>query len=284
MGISIFAQPAHTNTNPSQPHTGGPVRCGHLQRVSSMIRGEQIAERLGAKLNPSDGYWNDVCVYVKPHIKPGSDFYFEGHPYLDIIDAWSLTPHAQARPDVGVIACSNQDGATLRGMLPNPITVIPQHHANFENTPRTRVGVGVVGVIGTNPAFVYLPHGLEQALHERGMQLIKFSRFFSRADIINFYQSIDVQIVWRPYRMRLSNPLKLVNGASFGVPSIVYRESVFTEMDGCYIPVSDLAGFLSVLDRLRASPAMQADYSGRCLERAEAYHIDRVCQMYRRLN
>lgn len=286
MPISIFAQPAHTNTNPSQPHDGKPPRTGHLQRVSSIIRGEQIAERLGARLNP-DPYQvtDDVCIYVKPHVKHGDPFTFAGlRSYLDIVDAWGLVPLLMRYPKVGVIACSEQDGATLRLRLSNPVTVIPQHHCNFERVPRTRTGVTRVGVIGVDKAFDFLPAGLAPALAQRGIELECFSKFYSRQDIVAFYQRIDVQVVWRPYRMRLSNPLKIVNAASFGVPTIALHESVFDELGDCVYQVADLPELLVKLDELRAWPLLYEQYSAHCLRAAERYHIDRVCEMYRRLN
>ena len=44
--ISIFAKEAFLNINPSQPFRirTKPIRGGHLQRVSSMIRGDQITD------------------------------------------------------------------------------------------------------------------------------------------------------------------------------------------------------------------------------------------------
>ena len=290
MGISIFAQPAHTNTNPAQPFDpSAPVRSGHLQRVSSIIRGEQIAERLGARLNPFNGYFSDVCIYVKPHVNSANrDEWAKTltalpHPYLDIIDGWGLVPLLQACPGVGVIACSRQDGEMLRGVLSNPVTVIPQHHANFDRVKRTREGIARVGVIGVDKAFPFLPEGLGPALAQRGIELETFSKFYTRADIVAFYSRIDVQIVWRPYRMRLSNPLKLVNAASFGVPTIALRESTFDELGDACLQVGDLVGLLAKLDELRQWPLLYEQLSARCLHRAEAYHIDAVCDMYRRL-
>jgi len=62
--ISIFAKP--------------PFMMRHLQRVSSIVRGEQIAAYMGnARLNPESGYENDTCIYVKPHIKRGNDYKFD---------------------------------------------------------------------------------------------------------------------------------------------------------------------------------------------------------------
>ena len=80
MDISFFAKPPFLNVSPNVPYVfdGKPIKRGHLLRVSSLIRGNQMAEYLGGKLNPTEGYENDVCIYVKPHVPRGMDFKFEG--------------------------------------------------------------------------------------------------------------------------------------------------------------------------------------------------------------
>src|SRR3990167_9546474 len=241
--ISIFAKPAFLNINPSQPfrERNKPPR-GQLMRVSSMIRGDQIAEYIGAKLNPTSGYENDVCIYVKPMVRKGDDFKFEGKKaYLDIIDGANLAQVAHRHPEVGVITCSQADYELMSKYLPNnKIVLIPQFHCNFERIKRIRTQIKTVGVIGTRGAFPFLPEGLKEALAERGIELIEFSRFFSRQDVIDFYMKIDVQIVWRPYEKILSNPLKIVNAMSFGIPTITLDEKAFKEIVPCYIPVDNL--------------------------------------------
>lgn len=284
--ISIFAKEAFLNTNPHEPFKNRtkPVTSGHLQRVSSIIRGDQIAEQLGAKLNPSKGYENDVCIYVKPHVKAGEDFTFDGKPYIDVVDGWGLLPLLKRHPWVGAIACSQQDYEKLSDVLPNKVVLIPQHHCNFERLQRQSLEIKKVGVIGTEGAFPLLPKGLEEALKERGIELVKFSKFFDRGDILNFYMDIDVQIVWRPYRMKLSNSLKIVNAASFGIPTIAYDESVFQEVPGCYLPVRTLEDFLGALDRLIRSSELYSAISDGCLMTAERYHISNIAKLYKELD
>jgi hypothetical protein len=287
MGISIFARRAFLNVSPGQEFEPGrlPPRRGHIMRVSSMIRADQVAERLGARLNPTECYHGDVCIYVKPHVKSFEDFSFEGKsPYLDIVDGWALTPLADRHPNVGVIACSAADADTLRRVLPNKVTLIPQHHCNFERARRTREGVTRVGMIGTDRSFDHLPDGLARALAERGIELELFSTFFTRQDVVDFYQRIDVQIVWRPYPKRLANPLKLVNAASFGVPTIALDEPYFAEVRECYMGVCDARELLVALDKLRDDPYWFGKYTegGRAV--AERYHIDRIADLYRSLN
>jgi len=260
---------------------------GHLQRVSSLVRANQIAEYIGAKLNPTEGYENDVCIYVKPHVKPGNDFKFEGKPYLDICDAPDLYHLARKHPEVPVISASKYNYKLLKPILPNKIVNIPQQHCNFERVKRNREGITRVGCIGTFHAFAFLPQGLKEALAERGIELLEFSKFFSRQDVVDFYMKIDIQIIWRPYldynKDILANPLKLQNSAAFGVPTILYDEPVFKEMKGCYIPVHTLDEFLTQLDSLRSNPALYEKYSKRCIEKAEDYHIERIAELYKAL-
>ena len=282
--ISIFARLPFLNVNRGQPYKfGTPIKRGHLMRVSSLIRAMQISEYLGCKLNPTKGYENDTCIYVKPHVPNGHDFKFEGKPYMDIIDGWGLGPLMAKHPKVPVIAVSQFDYETLSRILPNKIILIPQHHANFERIHRDPAAVKNVGVIGTAGAFPFLPEGLKEGLAERGMNLIEFSKFDSRKSVQDFYKDLYVQIVWRPYRMRLANPLKLVNGASFGVPTIAFEEESFKEMKGYYFPVRTLDEFFAQLDILKSDPHLYDDYSNRCIQKAEEYHIENIAKLYRNL-
>src|SRR3990167_10154547 len=193
--ISIFAKPSFLNINPAEPFSlrTKPPR-GHLLRVSSTIRGDQIAEYIGAKLNPESGYENDVCIFVKPYIKkeldfkPYINFDIGKRSYLDIIDGANLAQVAHKHPEVGVIVCSQADYKIMSKELPNnKIVLIPQHHCNFDRIRRNWREVKKVGVIGTRGAFPYLPKELRGELEKRGMELIEFSSFFTREDIIDFY-------------------------------------------------------------------------------------------------
>lgn len=282
--ISIFARRAFLNVSPGQEfeYKGTPPRRGHLMRVSSMIRADQIAEQIGAKLNPKEGYEGDACIYIKPHVPRGYEngFKFDGKPYLDIIDGWGLGPVLNAHPGVTAIACSRTDYDTLLRVVSNKVIFIPQHHCNFERKKRDRDQITTVGVIGSRAAFPFLPQDLKDRLAERGMDLIEFSQFYTRQDIIDFYNKIDVQIVWRPYKKKLANPLKLVNAAAFGIPTIALDEPYFHELSGYYFPVRNLENFLARLDALRSSPELYTDYSERCFKRAEEYHIENVGKLY----
>lgn len=257
---------------------------GHQMRVTSIIRGWQIAEYLGAKLNPTVGYENDICIYVKPHVKPGNDFRFEGKPYLDIIDGQTLLPLAVRHPEVTVISCSPPDTELFRQQISNKIVVIPQHHCNFERAKRTRKEVSVVGFIGHSDLFRGVPDELRQGLKERGLTYVKYSDFHAREDVVNFYKNIDVQIVWRNYKGITRTPLKLVNGASFGIPTIALEDYFWEDMKDSYYKVNSVEEFFTKLDNLRSDSELYQKMSHSCLEESEKYHIENIAKLYQKLS
>ncbi len=288
MAISIFAKKAFLNTRPSQPfeYNGVKPRHGHLMRVSSMIRGDQIADVTGAKLNPESGFENDVCIYVKPVLDEKGDFRYQGRKtFLDVGDGWAYVDFLSRHPEVGAIVGSEQDYIDLSEVVNNDIVLIPQQHCNFDRQKRKSQEVKVIGVVGTQKQFDYLPPDLKPKLQERGIELLTFSEFFTRQDIIDFYMKIDVQLVWRPWKKgkKLANPLKIVNAASFGIPTIALEEIHFREMGNCYIGINNLDELLDEIDRLVENRHYYQAYADLCLEKAEDYHIDRIAKLYMNL-
>ena len=282
--ISFFVKRAFYNVNPHEDYdkrTRPPK--GHLQRVSSIIRADQIAEYLGAKVNPKERYENDVCIYVKPHYL-GGDFKFEGKPYLDICDSTTLYKLAIKYPEVTVITASDYNYELCKRILPNKIVNIPEQHCNFERLKRTREGIKTVGVIGTEDAFEFLPSGLEEELNKRGIKLYKFSKFYCRQDVVDFYMQIDLQIIWRPYmeysKNILMNPLKVVNASSFGIPTIAYDEPCFKEVEWGYVGVHELDEILFGLDTQRDTIEKMRSI---CIEKSEKYHISKIVELYKQL-
>jgi len=271
--LAIFAKPSFRRHG------------NRLGRASSLIRAEQIAPLIGAKLNPASGYENDVCIYVKPHtsllynniIRPAKNV------YIDIVDGNNIVLFANKYPATQLIVCSQVDYDFL-GRQENKVVLIPQHHCNFERAIRTRDKITTVGMIGANlENFEPLRQEFENKLGQLGLTFLSYTKFKNRMDVINFYKNIDVQIVWRPWKKRLSNPLKIVNGASFGIPTIAYNEPALKEMEGCCIPVSNLEEVTLELKKLTLSPKLYSDYSRRCLLTAEKYHIENVAKLYRKL-
>jgi len=269
--ISIFAKP--------------PFMMKHLQRVSSTIRGEQIAAYMGgARLNPPSGYENDVCIYVKPHIKSGSDFHFEKNSYIDIHDGWELTETLQRYPEVGVIAYSDLAMEAL-SFLKNRKVLIPHHHLNFERVRRERDTIKKVGITGSQRAFDHIPQEIKDGLSKRNIKLEFHSLFYPRMAVSKFHESLDIHLHWRPYlKRKLSAPFKIINAASFGVPTIALDEPSFDEMEGCYIPVKTPEEFLEKLDGLIASKELYDAIARLCIEKSEKYHIENIAKLYSALD
>ncbi len=273
MDISIFAK-----------HRSFAREDRHLRRGSSVIRGEQVVDYLGAKLNPEDGYESDICIYVKPQIRNlySGSIKFTEHSYIDIIDAEDIVHFASKNPDISIIVCSKADYDNL-SKLKNRVVYIPQHHCNFERIKRDRNRVTVVGMIGAPRIFNDLPKDFKERLNAKGLEFLDYSMFRQRQDVVDFYKKIDIQVVWRPKKRRLSNPLKIVNAASFGIPTVALQEDGFQEMDGYYIPVENMDELIVQLEVLKSSPELYTDYAEKCFNKAEEYHISNIAKLYRKL-
>ena len=270
--ISIFAKP--------------PFLMRHLQRVSSTVRGEQIAAYLGnARLNPPSGYENDTCIYVKPHITPIQDFKFEKKSWMDIHEAFDLIHILNKYPEVGVITLSDWDAKFLTDYIKNKIVLIPHHHCNFERVQhKQREKIKKVGITGSPGAFQHIPTVIREGLAKRKIALVEYSTFYPRTAVTRFHADIDVHLQWRPYQRRLSTPFKIINAASFGVPTIALNEPSFYEMEGCYIPIKTPEDFLIQLDNLIVSPKLYSDMAKVCIEKSEKYHIENISKLYTELD
>ena len=258
----------------------------HLQRVSSTIRGEQIAAYMGnARLNPPHGYEKDVCVYVKPHIKPGNDYKFEKHSYIDIHDGFDLRHTLDKYPEVGVIVLSELDVETMSQHVKNKIVLIPHHHVNFERAKRERTQVTRVGMTGSMDAAKHVPDVIRKGLADRNMELVEFSTFYPRTYVAKFHQTLDIHLQWRPWgRRRLSCPLKIVNASSFGVPTVALNEPSFKEMDGCYVGVDTVGECLEKIDELVSNKKLYEKMAKTCIKKSEKYHIDNIAKLYQKLD
>ena len=258
----------------------------HLQRVSSIVRGEQIAAYVGgARLNPTSGYENDTCIYVKPNIKPGNDFKFEKKSYIDIHDGWDLIHTLKKYPEVGVIAYGDLAEEVLKKELTNKVVKIPHHHVNIERTRRKRDKVLKIGTTGSPAAWTYIPDVIKDGIKSRGLKLELYSNFYPRMSVSRFHESVDVFIHWRPFLARkLSCPFKIINAASFGVPTIALEEPSFEEVRGAYIPVHNVDEFFEKLDGYIAHPELHESMAEKCLEIAEKYHIDNISKLYEDLD
>ena len=255
-----------------------------------IVRGNQVAEFLGARLNPKSGYENDLCIYVK--VKPQT---YPKHSYYDFVDGAYNIDWLKAHPDIGVIAISPSSQKYLSKVLNrNDIVCIPHHHCNYERHLRPERPVKVVGIIGSKNSFQYPIEKIRDDLKDMGLTLLYEEDFWNtyaksmnpRQAVKAFYEQIDIQIVWRPkpwsprfdvYR----NPLKLENASSFGIPTVAYPEpSYVREWDREFAHAESIPQLISLIRMLKEYPEVYKNMSKRALGKAELYHIDTIKKLY----
>jgi len=271
--INIFAKPA------SYVRRGGlPYR--HLFRGSSVIRGEQIASYLGAKMNPTNGHDGDLCIYVKPttldHIKDGS--------WVDILDGDHIIGLLNDRPRVNAILNGMTSYNLFHPVLKNKLAVIPLHHCNFDGEMRNRMVVDTVGFIGSEKGFGYLLEEMKQVVGSVGLNFVYNCDFKTREDVVDFYKKIDIQVVWshRRFRQQSRGPMKFINAASFGIPTVGYPQECCKEIEGDYIKAGTIAELMLELDKLK-DPYYYGAWSRKAATMAEQYHISKIAELYRQL-
>lgn len=261
---------------------------------SGYIRGKQMAEYLGGKENPTEGYENDTCIYVKI-IPP------ENHPihsYSDVDDAPKAAEHLKTHPELGIIAISETSKDYLEKLLSrNDVVFIPHQHCNFERRIRPDREVKTVGIIGSKiTAFQYPVEPFRKELKKMGLEL-KFEQDYwntykstpdreMRLNVADFYNTLDIQLGWRPRVIFRSmgpfqNPNKLGNASSFGIPTVAYPEPSYErEWDGCFVPANTIGEMLIQIKRLKDDPLFYKDIANKALLRSEDYHIDQVSKLY----
>jgi hypothetical protein len=269
--ISIFAKPASYRRTVRLPFP-------HLVRGSSIIRGEQIAEYLGCKLNPANGYENDVCIYVKPDsldkVKDGD--------WVDIMDGHGLLRLLDERPDVNVIAFSDCTYSWYGQKIVNNMVLIPQHHCNFNRELRVRSKVETVGFIGGEMGFDLSEDRMRSLVEAAGFNFLYVTRYKTRKDVVNFYRQIDIQVTWCKPKLQAKCPLKVVNAASFGIPTVGWPQACYQEVDGKYIKAPSTTALVRELNKLHDEEYYRL-WALRVIPVAEKYHIGSVAELYRNL-
>lgn len=244
--ISIFAKPTYFL---------GPMdkkESWRLQRVSSRIRGEEIAKYLGAKLNPKEP--EGVCIYVK-----GCRYYqIKDGDYVDVLDDEWMVDWLKTRPKVKVIAMSLSHCDFLKSILKNEIVYIPHHHVNFDRIVRIRKEITTCGYVGAS-----------QKIKVKGFKFIYLDSFKTRQDIIDFYKKIDIQVIGNVKNVPLYHPTKIINAMSFGIPTVSPKRIGYREVEGFYF---------QDIEELRNG--WDAD---RLIKEAEKYHISKIAKLYQQL-
>ncbi len=251
--------------------------------LSNIIRADQIASFLIAKINPDKDYENDICIYVKrtPPVN------YSEKTYLDIIDQPAYIPWLLKNPLMKVIVTSAVTQKYLFKILRNDIFLIHQHHCNYFREVRDRDEVKVVGIIGS-PEGECSYDGLVGRFREIGLDLIICRNPRKRYQVINFYKKIDIQIAYRPQVSEMDNfrtSLKLVNASSFGVPTVAYPEKSYVEeFGGCFLPAFSEDDLFINIKRLKEEFSLYEDLSEKAKERTEKYHIGNIGKLYQQLS
>jgi hypothetical protein len=263
---------------------------------SGYVRGHQMAQYLGGKENPTKGFRNDICIYVK--ITPPENH--PKHSYSDVDDSWQVAEWLKKHPEMGVIAIAETAKDHLEKLLGRQdIIFIPHQHVNYERWLRPNRPVKKVGIIGSIGSFQYPIDKLRKELADIGLELVYNEKFWQtygkdpnremRLKVCDFYKSIDIQIVWRPtYRYSLEgpfkNPNKLENAGAFGIPTVSFPEPSFVRAwNRCFIQVNSVRRLIKVCDRLKNDPRYYRWYSKKALARAEDYHIEKIAKLYLKL-
>jgi hypothetical protein len=270
--ISFFAKPA-VFLGPSERYP-----YPRLQRGSSMIRGEQMAQYMGAKLNPETDYEGDLRIYVKPStlddIPDGS--------YIDMLEEVGFIPMLEERPGLHVIVLSQAGKEFLEKRIGNQVVVIPQHHCNLEGFARGRKEITTVGVIGSRDSFDDPTGQFKDQAKEIGLEFSVCNSFRSRMEVCDFYKRIDIQVSWNTdvTRQKLfRDSLRIKNAASFGIPTVAFPEIPMKEFKGSYLQVETKKDLVGEVERLK-----EKDYywmwSEKAIKAAEAFHIGNIAQKY----
>lgn len=278
MGISIFAR-KYFIVEDAEPSTEP-----YLHRGTSLIRGEQVAESLGGGYNPQAGFDQDICIYLKPktldQVKDGS--------YVDFSDAEPyLIKLLQDRPKIKVITSSQTSFEFLKEKLKNELFLIPEHHCNFERGIRTRKEITTGGII-TNPSTITYPAYTEvkKRLAKIGFKFITCYDWKIRQDVVDFYSRIDFQVIalfgiyddYNPFR----HPTKIINAASYGIPTVANWNFGYKEFEGNYIPVRNIDDLVEEAEKLK-NQDYYAAWSKKIIKAAEPYHIENIAKLYRQL-
>jgi len=233
----------------------------HLHRVSTRIRAEEVTEYLGEVKTE---------IWIKPrhltNVKDGE--------YVDVLDDLEVIPELKKRPKVKVIAMSLVHKEYLEKELPNEITLIYHHHINFERARHIPNKELLGGMVGTPSKQIY-------KVVADIKKLFNFEPYFNyknREDMIAYYKKIDYLVIWDfgkkdcYYR----HPTKIMNAASFGIPTFAIPLDGYREVEGFYFPIEKIED----IDLTKITP----EFCDKIYKEAEKYHISNTTKAYERLD
>lgn len=255
--------------------------------LTSRVRGQEIAEYLGGYFT-RDGISFDkggVRIHLKPrvlgHVKDGE--------YIDVLDdIHSIIEELKKRPKIKIIAYNKPYYEFLKKTLENEVFFIPHQHINFENKKRVKNKPIIGGMTGKAiPPTYAIFNPIKEALSQAGIEFKEWFTYETRDDASKFYEQSDFQVVWysgipedigRYYKY----PGKIINAASFGVPTIAQKIEGHQEMEGFYIPAQTYDDIVREAIKLQDEDYYE-EWSKKLIKKAEEYHISEIAKLYTNL-
>lgn len=240
-----------------------------LIRVSARTRGEEIAEYLGANYNK---FGDGPTIWIKPrNLKQVKD-----NDYLDIIDGVDLIEQIKQRPKIRVITMSLVEHEYLKTILPNELILIHHPHINFENLPKKKNKKLIGGIIGKPSGYAY---NIYNKIKDKIGNFTHCYDFKTREDMVEYYRGIDYLVIWFPEwedrNQWHRHPTKIINAASFGIPTFAQPIAGYREMEGLYFPIETIADI--DLDKITDK------FCEKIKKEAEKYHISKIAELYKKL-
>ena len=260
------------------------------------VRGKQVAAMLDGKMNPTEGFENDTCIYVK--VIPPKDY--PKKSYLDIDDSTKALQYLKTDQKIGLIATSLlQQEYLSRELLRNDIVIIPHIHPNYENWRRPDRPIKTVGIIGSTTSFLYDVLKIREKLKAVGLELVYEKDYWKaygdepnmtedqrRLKVVDFYKQIDIQIVWSKGAFsdtveRMKNPNKLINAAAFGIPTVSFPSLHYIrEWRDYFVEALTIDELVYRCGVLKNKPELYQAISDEVFDYAKKYHRDRIKELY----
>jgi hypothetical protein len=247
------------------------------------VRGRQVADRIGGKFNPTEGFEDDICIFVgsRPRIPmPLRTFLDPGEKRLQL-------HFIQHYKQIKVLAWSNCQLQRLRLIFPGrPVYLVPQHHCNFENEHRPDRPILKVGVVGPHTSVYHPLEDIRTRLENVGLQFHITRTPRNHREAADAYKELDIQLVFRNILPGLEyrSPLKVINAGSFGIPTVAFPEPAFEmETEGAYLPAWTIDDLVEGAVALATDSALYRRYAEASNALSKRYHIDEVLKYYRTL-
>ena len=165
------------------------------------------------------------------------------------------------------------------------MVLIPHHHVNFERVLRDRKNITNAGYVGVNKRRDrYINRRVKAALATIGLDFTPLFLFQFRQHIIDYYKTIDIQVIgYFDYQdIPYYHATKIVNAASFGIPTVACRRLGYKEFEDFYIPVNTMEELLREVEKLK-DPKYYKKWSTKVRKAAEKYHISKIARLYKKL-